>query len=689
MERERATRRKRTRITIGALAGVAAIIAGIAVFAFIQRNDAADQRDVAQSRQLAASSREHLGADPEQALLLAQDAFGVAPTAQAEEALRQATTASRVRFAFRGHDGAVRAVASGVAGGLVASAGADGTVQLWDPRDPDVAPTVLRGHDGQVTSVAVGGGGRVVVSGGVDGTVRVWSAAGGAATRTLAASDEPIRSVAVTPDGRRIAAGGDDAVVRVWGGADAPVATLQAGGAAVRAVALSPDGRRAASGGPFDLAAGAVPVDLWNIDQERRIRSLDDLISDASGFVFTRDGRYLYGSSWDNTIRRWDVTGAEKPQKIDSLGVSLLGLALSPDERFVAAAGLDGAALVWPSTGGDEPLLRLPGQAGRQLGVAFVPGTSLILTAGDDGVVRVSDWSAADPPQLPSPITTRIGADGTVEIMGADGEVCRWDPVSGDREAVVGPRPEGFNWGTLSAEGDIARSVPGRSIIVEPRGGGRPITITGLPNEVYTLWLSDDGRWLAAAIAYGGARLYDLSEGAPASSWRPRAARPWPWRPRERSPSGTATGRSRSGRRPMRSRGRSPRSAQQITALAFTPDGLTLATGSLDGIVNVWPTAGGDPVASAAAHDGDRRAGLQRRRPTARRRRERRDPVLGLGAGHRTGPLGRPRRDGGPPGAGRPHRHQRTGGRPALDPPTSAAPWTRSRNSPRSGSRGR
>ncbi|HSJ74007.1 MAG TPA: hypothetical protein VK904_06795, partial [Miltoncostaeaceae bacterium] len=56
LERERATRRKRTRILIGALAGVAAIIAGIAVFALVQRNEAADQRDVATSRQLAGSS---------------------------------------------------------------------------------------------------------------------------------------------------------------------------------------------------------------------------------------------------------------------------------------------------------------------------------------------------------------------------------------------------------------------------------------------------------------------------------------------------------------------------------------------------------------------------------------------------------------------------------------------------------
>ncbi len=106
VERERATRRTRTRITIGALAGVAAIIAGIAIFAFVQRDEAADQRDVAQSRELAANARAPARQrDPELEPAAGRQAYDVEATPQAEEVLRQATFDSRVRAAFRDHRG--------------------------------------------------------------------------------------------------------------------------------------------------------------------------------------------------------------------------------------------------------------------------------------------------------------------------------------------------------------------------------------------------------------------------------------------------------------------------------------------------------------------------------------------------------------------------------------------------------
>ena len=72
-----------------ALAVVAAVIAGIAVFALVQRNDATDQRDLATSRQLAGSSTLARQRDPELATLLAESAYAASPTVEAEESLRQ------------------------------------------------------------------------------------------------------------------------------------------------------------------------------------------------------------------------------------------------------------------------------------------------------------------------------------------------------------------------------------------------------------------------------------------------------------------------------------------------------------------------------------------------------------------------------------------------------------------------
>ena len=96
-ERDRQARRKRVKVAIGALAVVVAVIAAIAVFAFVQRNDAADQRDVATSRQLAGSSTLARERDPELATLLAESAYAASPTVEAEESLRQGVHDSTIR----------------------------------------------------------------------------------------------------------------------------------------------------------------------------------------------------------------------------------------------------------------------------------------------------------------------------------------------------------------------------------------------------------------------------------------------------------------------------------------------------------------------------------------------------------------------------------------------------------------
>ena len=137
VERERETRRRRTRITIGALAGVAAIIAGIAVFAFVQRGEATSQRDVARSRQLASSALLQLPTDPELSLLLAERAYETDDTPEAEEVLRQATFDSRIRAASHDHTADVNAVAYTARAGTVASADGVGDLQIWNPRTGD------------------------------------------------------------------------------------------------------------------------------------------------------------------------------------------------------------------------------------------------------------------------------------------------------------------------------------------------------------------------------------------------------------------------------------------------------------------------------------------------------------------------------------------------------------------------
>ena len=90
-------------LTFGALVALAAMTA-LASFAFSQRSEAREQARSARSGQLVASALAALDSDPELGIALALEAARTEPTVRAEDALRQALDASRVRAVIRtGH----------------------------------------------------------------------------------------------------------------------------------------------------------------------------------------------------------------------------------------------------------------------------------------------------------------------------------------------------------------------------------------------------------------------------------------------------------------------------------------------------------------------------------------------------------------------------------------------------------
>ncbi|WP_432972015.1 Hsp70 family protein [Dactylosporangium sp. CA-233914] len=118
--------------------------------------------------------------------------------------------------ALHGHQGAVLGVAfGGPRDTLLASAGADATVRLWDPATGG-QHTLLAGHTEPVTAVAFNAAGTLLASAGLDTTIRLWDPATGAHLHTLDGHDGAVLALAFTPDGAVLASAGADGAVRLW-----------------------------------------------------------------------------------------------------------------------------------------------------------------------------------------------------------------------------------------------------------------------------------------------------------------------------------------------------------------------------------------------------------------------------------------------------------------------------------------
>jgi WD40 repeat protein len=119
------------------------------------------------------------------------------------------------RHRLSAHAGGVMSVAFAPDGRLLATAGGDDTIRVWQPDTAKILYS-CKGHRDWVASVAFSPNGRLLASGGYDRTVRLWRAATGEEVHRFQGHKEFVRSVAFAPNGRLLASGSVDSTVLLW-----------------------------------------------------------------------------------------------------------------------------------------------------------------------------------------------------------------------------------------------------------------------------------------------------------------------------------------------------------------------------------------------------------------------------------------------------------------------------------------
>jgi RNA polymerase sigma factor (sigma-70 family) len=510
-------------------------------------------------------------------------------------------------------------------GQRLATRAGDGTVRLWDAVSGKELH-VFRGEPGtpgaRLWCFAFVPDGCTLATGGGDGMVRFWDLATGRQLRRVRGNPVGVRSLAFASDGKLLAVAGEDNQLSLWDPAAwkevrslcpaNPDPRPEASHLPVKAVTFSPDDKTLAV---FRLPLGGWPnayaqssLELWDVgtgrqrgrftmdsfsptptftpdgktlvrreaggrvslravDTGREVRSFQDTESGSRTLALDAGGRTLAVAS-TNSIRLWDLVTGKRGQTLED-SANLAQLAFTRDGRTLAGGWDDGTFQLWNVATGRKLLKPFPGHRGWVGCVAYSPdGRTLATGSATDGTLRL--WQASTGQEIRhwetrGPLALAFSPDGkTLASSGGDRVVRCWDVATGKE--------------TLHF-----------------RAGQEP------GNHPHSVRFSPDGKLLAAAD-HGGIRLWRVTGQEvrrlqmPAPSPRPGAVTPW-------SLAFSTDGQFLAASRGKvvclwettagREVGRFVSPGADVTALAFSADGRTLASAGDEDTVRLWEVATG------------------------------------------------------------------------------------------------
>ena len=335
-------------------------------------------------------------------------------------------------------------------------------------------------------------------------------------------------NAALSPDGKTMAVnvvGGDIYLCNALTG---DVNTILNGHSKWVWLEFSPDSKLLASGGSQDGQ-----VRLWDVAAGKELALLAEFDTQVSMVRFSPDGKTIACSGFvlsdpdrDGVITLWDVAGHTELATLTTKN-GLTDIVFSPDGQFLAAAEYAkkrvdleplSEVTIW-NLKTKQVVKRIPNRCGAMSRLVFSPDSKMLAVAGYNAAHilqaahRIALYDTTKWTYLRSCFGHTRRIFGLVfmakgrQLMscGSDGTLCKWDPATGVRKAVIATKSGNTSQLTISADGQrfaiVAKSaeVVRVNAVRHTPGILAAQSATKTSSAVGALSFSSDGKNLAAA----------------------------------------------------------------------------------------------------------------------------------------------------------------------------------------------
>lgn len=188
------------------------------------------------------------------------------------------------------------------------SSGFDGKIIIWDLQTKKVYKSFAGPEGLVINSVSFIPNTTYIIAGFNDGSAKVLDYSNGRLVFNLRGHEGEVYDVAVSPDGRYAVTACSDKILRLWSLSNGSIIKqFYDFKSEIVRVAFSKNGQLFAAGGGGDHTATDFTIRVYSLNGQKLIKTLAGHQFTVSGIKFSPDDKFILSSSWDMTLKYWDI----------------------------------------------------------------------------------------------------------------------------------------------------------------------------------------------------------------------------------------------------------------------------------------------------------------------------------------------------------------------------------------------